>query len=138
MPAGYRDKVPSCPRCATPMRSQQSALAVVDICPDCSGLWIDWFDGEIAAVAGSLGGLPAGHAATSTGSGACPLCAVALVSAPYGDEAVVIERCGECAGAFIPRDAFEQLVREGPPSDPDEDEAGVIARIVGWLRAHIA
>ncbi len=136
MAASYRDKLLRCPTCSTPMRSQASELAVVDVCPDCSGLWIDWFDGEIASVASSVGDLPPTPAATKRG-GACPLCALALVATPYGDDAVVVLRCGGCAGAFVPRDAFEQLVREGPPRDPDEDEGGLIAHIVAWLRAHI-
>ena len=136
MTESYRDKPLLCPSCSTPMTSRQSELAVVDVCPDCNGLWVDWFDGEIATVAGSLDELPPAHVA-SRATGTCPLCATALVLLPYGDGAVEIFRCGECAGAFVPRRSFDHLVLEGPPSDPDEDEPSMIARFVAWLRAEL-
>lgn len=131
----YRQKPLLCPACSAPMGSQQSELAIVDLCPDCNGLWIDWFDGEIASVAAGVGGLPPAHVPTRAG-GACPVCAVPLALAPYGDDAVDILRCGECAGAFVPRASYERLVLEGPPGDP-EDESGVLVRFVAWLKAHL-
>ena len=135
MTEGYRDKPLLCPACSAPMQSQSTDLAIVDICGDCSGLWIDWFDGEIASVAASVGGLPPSHVSTHAG-GMCPLCGVPLTAAPYADDAVELLRCGECAGAFVPRPLYDRLVLEGPPDDSD-DESGVLARFVAWLRAHL-
>jgi Zn-finger nucleic acid-binding protein len=38
-----------CPGCGDPM--SVVPLPEADVCPSCAGIWVDWFDGEIGAVA---------------------------------------------------------------------------------------
>jgi Zn-finger nucleic acid-binding protein len=50
---GYRGVAIRCPGCAAPMRqlNLEEAAAEVDVCDACGGLWVDWFDGEVRAIA---------------------------------------------------------------------------------------
>jgi Zn-finger nucleic acid-binding protein len=128
--------------------SLEKAGAEVDSCEGCGGLWVDWFDGEVRAVATET--LLARDAIAPTdianeggasslrnepiAVGACPRCARQLVSERFTvrvDEliraktpAIGVEllRCEDCMGAFVSRTSAEVLsslaTREAPPTPP--------------------
>jgi Zn-finger nucleic acid-binding protein len=109
--SGYRDIAIRCPGCAAPMRqlSLEKAEAEVDVCDGCGGLWVDWFDGELRAIATetqsvrSPADVDAGareenekdeqneRPSTNEGPalGACPRCTRHLVSERYTIQAEV-------------------------------------------------
>lgn len=78
------------------MRQLALAEAEVDVCDACGGVWIDWFDGELRAIASetlrssespskakdgeSVGSAPRNEVAAA---GACPRCSQQLVSEKY-------------------------------------------------------
>lgn len=132
--AGYRGAAVRCPGCAYPMTIEPLAEADVDVCNACHGVWIDWFDGELRAVATEtvrkdLVGRPTDPGASrneAIATGACPRCTRQLVAERYTVAEVVpgvaahtndagsatinraeidLLRCEECAGAFVTRDA---------------------------------
>ncbi len=121
------------------MQERQARSVTVDVCPQCSGLWIDWFDGELATVAAHTGPLPAGRARNSDEPGSCPKCRVDLTESSYQEGGPVVLRCGECAGAFIARDALDLLIAVGPPEDLEPTRptawSQLVARLRGWLGA---
>src|SRR5947209_8549907 len=47
----YRDSVARCPICVEPMRIEHTSSAEVDVCDACGGMWVDWFDGDVHAIA---------------------------------------------------------------------------------------
>lgn len=69
----------------------EDARAEVDVCPACGGLWIDWMDGEVRAVASETLRVssPDLNADAETRSnepvaiGACPRCSKHLVAERY-------------------------------------------------------
>jgi hypothetical protein len=83
--------------------SLEQAEAEVDVCDACGGLWVDWFDGEVRAIAAetlraSDPGLGAGAGAAkergeprneAVAVGACPRCTRQLVAERYAVRAEV-------------------------------------------------
>lgn len=111
--------------------------ATVDRCPDCGGLWIDWFDGEIASVASAVPPAPAAARAApgETGRG-CPDCRAELVPTRYPDDKSGAEllRCGGCAGAFVPRASLQMVIALGPPGDRPREPRSRIAELLAELQ----
>ena len=134
MQGGYRS-ARCCPACRAVLTELAAATASVDRCPDCAGLWIDWFDGEISSVASSIPAMaPAAPVAPATH--ACPDCRATLSLTRYPDEksGAEIWRCGGCAGAFVPRSSLEAIVALGPPADPAPPaKAGLFAELLRLL-----
>lgn len=119
------------------MRAEPVPSAEVDVCDQCGGLWIDWFDGNIETLATEAeaarvhrgtpppGVIPA-HAspmrdprAPSKGSNACPRCMQMLIPELYkfqdASEAELLNgvellRCTDCAGSFVPRPSAHLLL----------------------------
>jgi Zn-finger nucleic acid-binding protein len=109
------------------------AEAEVDVCGSCGGLWVDWFDGEVARVASEVLHGESARAARSSApasalrneafaTGACPRCSRQLAVERYvvkadvgaekagGERASLAQptgadllRCEDCAGVFVPR-----------------------------------
>lgn len=136
--AGYRGVAVRCPGCAEPMTIEGLDGADVDVCNACGGIWIDWFDGEIRAVAREtlakdLVGRPSASDARNEARavGACPRCTRQLVHERYvvrAEPAAIatgaeLLRCEECAGAFVSRDSAALLATlpldEAPRSERD-------------------
>lgn len=115
MGTGYRQAHRACPVCGVPLDEQTHDGVHVDVCPDCSGVWLDWMDGDIAKVTGKLE-VPAAQRRGSAGSGACPVCSEQLGKDTIG--AVRIDRCGSCAGAWLDRASVDALQHHG---ESDED-----------------
>ena len=104
---GYRGVAIRCPGCAESMRqlSLAKAEAEVDVCDACGGLWVDWFDGEVRAIATETMRVsepgPRPDDATKTDGresrprneahavGACPRCTRQLVNERYAVTAEV-------------------------------------------------
>jgi Zn-finger nucleic acid-binding protein len=85
--------------------------AEVDLCPTCQGLWVDWFDGELSEVVRASAPVPpdSGRSLTSS-QPVCPRCTRPLTFEPVPATLSFIQRCGECAGAFIPRGSFDDVI----------------------------
>lgn len=93
------------------MDVRPAADAMVDVCPSCQCVWIDWFDGEPPLVAAATGALPPAEASAEPASaGVCPRCTLPLVAEKVADGVQVL-RCGECAGMLVPRSSLDALAR---------------------------
>jgi Zn-finger nucleic acid-binding protein len=109
------------------MRRETVESTELEVCDVCEGLWVDWFDGEVIAVAIEAeaarldrGTPPPSRPRTpTTGSGACPRCRRALVAELYRfadakeDDLITgveLMRCADCAGAFVPRGSAHLLL----------------------------
>ena len=121
----YRRSALRCPVCNALFEEQPRGDVRVEICNGCSGLFIDWLDGDVRAVVKEVADLPAPVGEAGRGTGACPHCAVELHPEAFGTGAVAVLRCGSCAGVFVPRSSFEELRaqasqerREEVPRDP--------------------
>ena len=71
--ADYRTSACTCPACRSLMDERRILDAVVDVCPTCHGLWIDWFDGDLAHLTREAGSplvyAPASGSGASGGTG---------------------------------------------------------------------
>ena len=116
----YRGSVAPCPECDRPMREERTPSAEIDVCDECGGVWLDWFDGEPHAVAAEVEerrrGTPIPPMTARVRR--CPRCTRTLdadvlpwLDAREGelDAGVEVFRCGECAGIFLPRSSTHLL-----------------------------
>lgn len=163
---GYRGVAIRCPGCGDPMRqvALTEANAEVDVCSSCQGLWIDWFDGELRAIATetlrveSEGGEEASIKEPRRPSrnepaavGACPRCSRQLITERYSlpkpkaepteDKApetdCVLLRCEECMGSFVSRPSAEVLswlADESASDEPPPSRAEATLRPLPWDR----
>jgi Zn-finger nucleic acid-binding protein len=138
----YRTPLLLCPACSVEMEARQLADATVDVCPGCKGLWVDWFDGDLAQVAFQAAPLsiPSAPApAMAASRAACPHCERALALQPYGPDGQSFWRCSECVGTFVPRSTFETLLDIAARPDPDpeppqtDEQTGALARLLKVL-----
>lgn len=123
----YRGMTVRCPGCGDAMRCEAVPSAELDVCDPCGGLWVDWFDGEVHALAVEAEAAridrgesaPASSHGQARGSGACPRCQRPLTLELYrfsdasDDEFVTgveLQRCPECAGCFVPRASAHLLL----------------------------
>lgn len=114
----YREAALQCPACSTALDTRVLHDAEVDVCPRCKGIWVDWFDGELHEVA--LQASPMSIPSTVIAelkTANCPHCKRSIDLQPYGPGGPALWRCGECAGAFVPRASFEALTEMMPPED---------------------
>ncbi|APR84815.1 Hypothetical protein A7982_10164 [Minicystis rosea] len=111
---------------------QQVGEAIIDVCPGCGGIWVDWFDGELGAMVRGAPSTARSGPRGKGGSGACPRCHCALSADRYLDAPEEIRRCGDCAGAFVPREAAHAIA--ALKTDPDEAPAGRWSRLAAVLR----
>ena len=135
MTAEYREPPLPCPGCGGSLEPRTVNDAVVDRCPDCGGLWADWFDGPLPQLVSSDEGR--GRGATGAGPDACPRCRrpLAREALPAISPASHLARCPECAGVFVPRDAFEALLALPEPAEPPPAEPpSALARLLRVLR----
>ncbi len=133
------------------MHAAVTRSAELEVCDACEGLWLDWFDGEVATVAveheaarierGSSN--PSRPSPPTGGSRACPRCTRALVTELYRFEdatddelitGVELLRCPECAGAFVPRASAHLLLgraREAKTQTPLAAIRGLVRQLLG-------
>lgn len=89
--------------------------STVDACTRCRGLWVDWFDGELVAVVKETAPLSVRTSVPFEPREArCPRCGRTLAAETVSGT-IVLLRCGECAGSFVPRESFTLMLDlEGP------------------------
>lgn len=136
---GYREAPALCPSCAVMMGQKNLYDAVVDVCGDCHGVWVDWFDGDLGHVIeqvsdDSPGSSSPRHDATT--NGACPKCQARLTAEDRAD-GVLLFRCGDCGGAFVPRASFMPIIAlsHQEPEITAQKSPSVLARLVAVLNS---
>jgi Zn-finger nucleic acid-binding protein len=137
----YRAAARPCPLCTGMLEERAMQASAVDVCTDCAGVWIDWFDGEISAVARNVTPRRARSSpapATPGRARSCPCCNRGLDAEPFRDLGPEILRCPDCAGVFIPPGSLAEIVAMGPPEDQPQAEPSVLARLVEALRRLLA
>lgn len=134
MSTQYRTAPPPCPLCGSSMEDRAAADAVVDVCSACHAVWIDWFDGDIATVAGDVHvtkTIPA-HVADKH---PCPRCRTELTSERLYQTGPHVLRCLDCSGVLVPSAVLDDVVALGPSDQRGEPhEAGTLARMLAKLR----
>jgi Zn-finger nucleic acid-binding protein len=134
----YRDTTLACPGCGEALDPKNVGDAVIDVCPACGGIWVDWFDGELVEMV--RGAPPASSAPLSERGGRheCPRCQRPLASERYLESNAEILRCADCAGAYVPRGSAQAVARYDPESPPPAGAlhrlAVLIERWLGWER----
>ncbi len=137
MAEAYRDAPVACPGCDARMEAYPLLGSTIDVCPECAGVWADWFDGELAAIAREAPALRS-RGPSRSGTAACPRCQRPLEGEPIpGPGDYGLFRCAECVGAFVPRGSFEALIAAATPA-PVAPEPIAFARLVALLRALLA
>jgi len=135
---GYREAPAICPTCAVMMTEKNLFDAVVDVCGDCHGVWVDWFDGDLGHVIEQVSAddPSAAPARATKKSGACPKCQAQLNAEDRAD-GVSLLRCGDCGGAFVPRSSFVPLiaVAHKEPEISAQSSPSVVARLVAILHS---
>ena len=134
----YREAPPLCPSCAVMMSEKHLYDAVVDICGDCHGVWVDWFDGDLGHVIEQVSETDPASARgnESQKSGTCPKCQASLAREDRAD-GVSLLRCGDCGGAFVPRGSFVPLIAVAHKSSetPAQTSSSVFARLAAILHS---
>lgn len=134
--ADYRHGALRCPGCAEILEERAIEGTHVDVCPACSGVWIDWLDGDLRTVSERLDGLPRGAVAGEGGDRACPVCEVALDTTPFAPERpdAIVHRCGGCAGTFVPRASLALIARaEGGGSPTEPALTRLLDQLARWI-----
>lgn len=129
----YRTSQAMCPGCGTLMTARLAGPAEIDVCPQCLGIWVDWFDGALAKVAHDAsfeGGLLEIGTPSVGGNSICPRCTRKLHMEVL--HKTYLQRCGECAGTFVPRVAFDELVLHPEPEPKKEPTA--LDRLLAAIR----
>jgi Zn-finger nucleic acid-binding protein len=139
MSDAYREQALLCPACSIALDVRLLRDAEVDVCGQCKGIWMDWFDGELSEVAMQASPMSVPSAAiTPPMTTTCPHCRRPMVLQPYGADGPDLWRCGECAGAFVPRASFEALMQavaaSETPSHKGDEATSPFARMVAVLR----
>jgi Zn-finger nucleic acid-binding protein len=134
--ADYRHGALRCPGCGEILEERAIEGAQVDVCPACSGVWIDWMDGDLRAVSERLGRLPRAAAIGKEGTRACPVCDQGLEATTVSPERpdAIVHRCGSCAGAFVPR-ASQALIVEDEEASPSAEPflTRLLDRLARWI-----
>jgi Zn-finger nucleic acid-binding protein len=136
--ADYRDAPAKCPACQELMELRSLSEAMVDTCARCRGLWVDWFDGDVLAIVHEAAPLSFRPTVDIDPTKAhCPRCSRTLMPETFGGS-VLLLRCAECAGCFVPREAFTALMELDLPAHSrhgaDVEKQGAFARLLAAIR----
>jgi len=136
---GYREAAALCPACAVMLTERNLFDAVVDVCGDCHGVWVDWFDGDLGHVVEQVASDTTDAAAArreGKSGGACPKCQARL-SVEDRNGGVHLLRCGDCGGAFVPHSSFLPLIAlaHQEPEIAAQKSPSVFARLVAVLHS---
>jgi hypothetical protein len=128
----YRENALFCPACATAMEERTTEGAMIDACPSCGGVYLDWFDGE-PQIALS-GWEPTTHARPSARrlSGPCPKCGGGLEGEELVPTGAIVFRCVSCAGFFATEAAAKMIAGHTEPL-PSETPS-VLTQIIESLK----
>src|SRR5262249_35620894 len=127
--AGYRETALTCPGCRETLDPREVGDAIIDVCPACAGIWVDWFDGDLVAMVRGAPGVPDARLPEREGSSACPRCKAPLAMERYLESSAEILRWADCAGAFVPRSSVNAIV----VLDPEHKDAAVPEDALGKL-----
>ncbi len=134
----YRDAPLKCPACAEMMEERVLSGSTVDTCPKCRGLWVDWFDGELLSVIKETAPLSMRPPiAIDPTMAICPRCAQPLTVETFGN-AIMLLRCADCAGCYVPRASFTALMELDLPAhsvhSADVEKQGAFTRLRSTIR----
>lgn len=87
--------------------------ARVDVCPNCGGVWLDWFDGDPVRLARRVSSNPRVQEAKPD-EGHCPRCQVHLAPEEFRDVGPLMYRCDQCFGLLVPGGAVALLAAQAP------------------------
>lgn len=139
----YREHAVVCPGCGATMTTRVVEGAGVSLCEGCGGAYFDWFDGEVLTLAKGLGDLPAPPSIAVGSKASCPRCRVVLATESFKDTDVVVRRCPECMGLFIPKRALAAIAampydEPSLPPPPPEEELPAFQRwvygVIAWMK----
>ena len=139
----YRASALRCPGCAASLEEIGAGDALVDVCRQCRGIYLDWFDGEPRDLVrqvvtplsvGEVGAEPASLA------GPCPRCAVPMHAELFESRGPWLHRCHGCHGVYLDFVAAELLASTAEPeTKPDEPSTrSPLSRIGAAIRALFA
>lgn len=112
----------------------------VDLCQECSGVFLDFFDGDPSILARALGShlndnsLVTGFQHYSEHL-ACPDCKATFNSSLYGGDGPSLFRCPTCAGVFLTRRQFRELAAYRETTYCDEDTGDWFSKLVTAIRS---
>ncbi len=137
----YRNAPAKCPACQDLMEARSLSEAMVDTCPRCRGLWVDWFDGELISVVKESAPLSFRPTVDVDPTRCrCPRCDRVLMPETFSGS-ILLLRCEECAGCFVPREAFTALMELELPAhsrlDPDPQKKSAFARLLEAIRRFV-
>jgi ssDNA-binding Zn-finger/Zn-ribbon topoisomerase 1 len=141
----YRGTPAKCPACGTMMEERGAQDVMVDVCPNCRGLWIDWFDGDTVEVASKAAPLSVrAPVAIDLSKAFCPRCQRPLnftnhvvhehASGNLANVGPVLLRCGECGGTFVPRTVFDEMLELANHPDEETIPDSPLGKLLAALR----
>jgi len=130
-PTSYRtDATLRCPACVVPMQSQSIQDAVIDVCEECGGVWVDPEDGDVGTVATQAHVPEPSSDAALRPAITCPRCAGTL--AAWTVDEVTLSRCAACSGIFIPHAAVDGAMWLTP--EAGQPPLTGLGGLGGWVR----
>lgn len=118
------------------MSTRETGGTKVEVCPQCGGVWIEWFDGPVSDVARQLvddAPRPMGTSEPPRTGLSCPECRSPLAREDRSPSAWLF-RCGGCAGSFVPREALGGVSWNPLEERPEDDEETWAERAIEALR----
>lgn len=107
--------------------------SLIDVCPQCRWVFIEFFDGEPVAIARELRQVLAGSDPPSLPDAPirCPDCEVVADIVPFENGGPPLWRCGSCAGILATPATLRALASYEPPRTTLPD--GFLDRVVRAL-----
>lgn len=106
----YRGQPARCPACGVLMEEIDVGDALVDVCADCRGVWLDWFDGDPRVLTQQTEATLKESRPSLTSDVRATLESRGVAKAPHG--------CARCRDALM-IEAYE--MRAASPAVPDAD-----------------
>jgi Zn-finger nucleic acid-binding protein len=139
MTTSYRETALTCPACGEALDPAKVGDAIIDVCPACGGLWVDWFDGDLVQMVRGAPHVPdAARVLDRPGRWECPRCHRGLEEESYQGTTADVRRCADCAGVFVPKTSIGAVAHlteadaPAPPPDALSKLARTLQRWLGW------
>ncbi len=122
------------------MDERQVEEALIDVCPTCHGLWLDWFDGDTLSLTYGVMPLSMRAPIAMPADATCPRDTTTLEARSHEGGGPLVYRCGECHGTFVPHAAAEALLEWSPPPSTkpaaeEDQERTILERLVTVIRS---
>lgn len=111
----------------------------IDRCGACGGIFLEFFDGEPAAISRGLrsrGDVPTGQtdAREDARPCQCPDCGTEMVLRRYLGQGPALPRCESCLGLFLTPALREEMARfTAAPEEESHEEPGWVRRLIALL-----